>query len=54
VRKKHPTVTRLAGVSAKLERNSFRISFSKESKRKDIDALIDALKQMRDDGHNGR
>jgi len=48
VRKKHPTVARLAGVSATLERNSFRISFSKENRRKDIDALIKALIPMRD------
>lgn len=48
VRKKRPTVARLAGVTAKLERNSFRVSFSKENRREDIDILIEAFTHLKE------
>jgi cysteine desulfurase len=47
IRKKHPSVVRLAGVSAALERGSFRVSFSRDNSLEDIETFVHALARVR-------
>ncbi len=48
VRKKHPLVARLAGLSAEEEQGSFRASFGVDTTIEDVDALVDTLVYFRE------
>ncbi|HBT96015.1 MAG TPA: hypothetical protein DEB24_08100 [Coriobacteriia bacterium] len=47
VTKKHPLVARLAGLSAREERGSFRASFGVDTTVGDINTLLDALSEYK-------